>query len=258
MEICLLEKKTGNFKQNRYKRGNFMEKPIQQSCSIVVFFYNEAGNIEKVLRQAVAFLKPLPNNKKEIIFIDDGSKDNTVEKIKSAGYDESYIKIIRHPKNLGIGACLKTGYKTARMENISAVPGDGQFDLNELRAFRHIPANTVVSFYRTSHPGYSLFRKALTKANRYINKIFFCFDVKDVNWVKIYKKEGLKNLKLMSKSNFVESEIMCFLSKNCKIIQSPSRFLPRASGSSKSVNIKILCVVFADILRLLFRRIFRK
>ena len=226
----------------------------QQSWSLIIFFHNEEGNIEKVLRQAKAFLKPLPKDKKEIVLIDDGSRDKSIETIKSE-LGESYIKLIRHPKKLGIGACLKTGYRTARMENISAVPGDGQFDLNELRAFRCVPAKSLVSFYRVSHPGYSPFRKILTTANRWTNKALFSFYAEDINWIKIYKKECLKSLTLKSKSNFIESEIVYFLAKKeRKIVQSPSRFLPREAGSSKSVNFKVLIHALGDIFRLYFSR----
>ena len=223
-----------------------------QSWSIVIFFYNEAGNIEKVCRQAIEFLLPYTESEKEIIFLDDGSTDKINETIQKITENKSYIKWIKHEKKLGIGACLKAGYNLAQMENICAVPGDGQFDLNELRAFRNVPSKTVISFFRTTHQQYFFFRRILTRSNKWINWIFFGFYLKDINWVKIYKKDSLKGIKLHSKSNFVESEIFYFLNRTKHvIIETPSKFLPRNFGESKSVSFSALIKNFTDIIRLL-------
>ena len=232
---------------------NHLEK--MQSWSIIIFFYNEAKNIETVCRQAMDFLNPLNNNQKEIIFVNDGSTDHSEEKIKNITKDQSYIKFINHKENLGIGACLKAGYEMAQMENICAVPGDAEFDLNELRAFRNIPEKTVISFFRVKHTGYSIFRKLLTVTNKWVNRILFAFYLKDVNWIKIYKKNGLKNLQLKSKSNYIESEIIYLLKKkNFKVIESPSHYLPRKYGHSKSVTISSLKTVSQNIVNLIFTK----
>ena len=226
-----------------------------QSWSIVIFFYNEAGNIKKVCEQTMNFLSALKDDKKEIIFINDGSADESGELLRDTIKNKNYVKFVDHKKNLGIGACLKEGYKMAQMENVCAIPGDGQFDVNELRAFREIPPQTVVSFFRTKNRQYSLSRKLLSQTNKWINKLFFGFYIKDINWVKIYKTADIQNLNLKSKSSYVESEIIYRLkNKNCKIIQSPSRYLYRDYGHSKSVTASSLKAVGKDIINLFIRR----
>ena len=191
---------------------NHSEK--MQSWSLVVFFYNEEANIEKVCRQALDFLNPLEDNKKEIIFVNDGGTDQSLEQIKEITKEKAYIKFINHEKNLGIGASLKSGYKRAEMENVCAVPGDGQFNINELRAFRTVPPETVISFFRLKHEHYSLLRRWLTQINRWLNKIFFGFNIQDINWIKIYKTSAINELNFQSKSSYIESEIIyCFKAK---------------------------------------------
>ena len=96
----------------------------------------------------------------------------------------------------------------AQMENVCAVPGDRQFDVNELRAFRQVPPQTVISFFRVANNEYSLLRKILTKTNKLFNKIFLGLHIQDINWVKIYKTADLKKLDLKSKSSYIESEIV--------------------------------------------------
>ena len=201
------------------------------------------------------FLSPLSNNQKEIIFVNDGSTDQSNEQIRKITDGKSYIKFITHQKQSGIGACLKAGYKMAQMENVCAVPGDGQFDVNELRAFRKVPLQTIISFFRTKNKDYSLLRKVLSKANKWLNKIFFRLHIQDINWVKIYKTSDLKKLDLKSRSSYIESEIVYKLkNKKCKIIQSPSRYLPRKYGHSKSVTASSLKAVSRDIISLIFKR----
>ena len=251
-----------------------MEKPEEkesyQSWSLIVLAYNEEHTFEKVCRQAVDFLSPLPNRKKEILIIDDGSTDGTLKKIKVLANEFPFIKTHCHKKNSGIGMVLAQGYLMSQMENICAVPGDGQFDLNELRAFRNVPANTVISFYRTGYEGYSFFRKLLTWGNRWLNKVLFGFFLLDVNYIKIYKKDSLrkfigtssdisseldstlKQSQFVSESSYIESEIMYYLTKNkLKIIQPPAEYLSRKHGVSAAIRPKILKMVFKDILKLL-------
>ena len=237
---------------------------IYQSWSLVIMAYNEEATIQTVCQQAVSFLSILPDNKKEILIIDDGSTDGTFEKIKNLTKKFSFVKVYRNERNFGIGAVLARGYKMSKMENICVVPGDGQFDLNELRAFRNVPAHTIISFYRISYKGYSFFRKLVTWGNKWINKILFGFYLRDVNYVKIYKKDSLKkyiglisnkfseNPQFLSKSNYIESEIIYFLTrKKLTIIQTPAEYLPRIYGISKAVQPKILIMVFKDIFQLL-------
>ena len=225
-----------------------------QSWSIILFFHNEADNIKIVCQKTMDFLSFLNERQKEIILIDDASVDKSDEQVRQMMEGKSYVKLITHQKKLGIGACLKTGYEMAQMENVCAVPGDGQFDVNELRAFRQAPPQTVISFFRTVNKEYSLLRKLLTKTNKWLNKIFLRLDIQDINWVKIYKKADLKKLDLKSKSSYVESEIIYRLNKKCRIIQSPSRYLPRKHGHSKSVNVVSLKSVFLDMVALTFKK----
>ena len=227
----------------------------KQTWSIIIFFHNEAGNIGKVCQQAMGFLSPLNDKQKEIIFVNDGSTDQSDKQIRKMTEGQSYVKFITHQKKSGIGACLKAGYEMIQMENVCAVPGDGQFDINELRAFRTVPPKTIISFFRTKNEDYSLLRKVLSKANSWFNKIFFGLHIQDINWVKIYKTDDLKKLSIKSKSSYIESEIIHKLkNKKCKIIQSPSRYLPRQYGHSKSVTVSSLKAVSRDIANLIFKK----
>lgn len=91
--------------------------------SVVMPAYNEAGAIDKVLRQT----QELTNCQAEIIVVDDGSTDNTAEVAENAG-----AKVIRHPYNKGNGAAVKTGTLTATGDIIVFLDPDGQHDPGDI------------------------------------------------------------------------------------------------------------------------------
>ena len=78
-----------------------------QSWSIIIFFHNEENNIEKVCRQAISFLGLLKENKKEIIFINDGCTDNTCERIQKITGNKPYIKFVNHQKKIRYRSLFK-------------------------------------------------------------------------------------------------------------------------------------------------------
>jgi glycosyltransferase involved in cell wall biosynthesis len=71
---------------------------------LIVPVYNEAQVIEDVVRQA---RQTFPN----IVCVDDGSADNSAERIRAAG-----AHLVRHPVNLGQGAAIQTGVAYARSQ----------------------------------------------------------------------------------------------------------------------------------------------
>lgn len=78
--------------------------------SIVIPVYNEKAWIESTVRKAVA--QDVPGiDKKEIILVDDGSTDGTEALLEGiAGQYPGGINVLRHPRNLGKGAALATGF----------------------------------------------------------------------------------------------------------------------------------------------------
>ncbi len=82
--------------------------------SIIVPCYNEADGIAQLKERLPPVIKSLQkNNEVELIFIDDGSTDNTNELLHK-NFTDSYTKIIRHEKNMNLGAAIRTGFLAAK------------------------------------------------------------------------------------------------------------------------------------------------
>jgi glycosyltransferase involved in cell wall biosynthesis len=92
--------------------------------SIVIPAKNEENAITKTVGQINVALK---NIEHEIILVDDGSSDATVQKAKEAG-----VKVISHPHNLGYGAAIKTGIKQAKYEIIAITDADGTYPIDKI------------------------------------------------------------------------------------------------------------------------------
>jgi glycosyltransferase involved in cell wall biosynthesis len=94
--------------------------------SVVIPAYNEEDGIKEIAKRVLAVspaLKKVGVKHLELLVVDDGSRDRTVavaSKIKG-------VTLIRHPKNKGYGAALKTGFSKAKGELIGFLDADGTY-----------------------------------------------------------------------------------------------------------------------------------
>jgi len=90
--------------------------------SIILPCYNEAKNLTALLEKIKSGYPEA-----EIIVIDDASTDNSAELAEEAG-----VRTIRHPRNMGNGACIKTGARAATHEYLVFMDADGQHNPDDI------------------------------------------------------------------------------------------------------------------------------
>lgn len=95
--------------------------------SLVVPFYNEAGNILPLIGDAVEVLSALDHNF-EIILVNDGSTDATATEINVCVARWPQCRALHQPRNLGQATALLDGLRSAQGEIILTMDGDGQND----------------------------------------------------------------------------------------------------------------------------------
>src|SRR5712692_3965393 len=94
--------------------------------SIVIPAYNEEAGIAEIARRVLTIKNALLQvgiEQLELLVVDDGSRDNTAQRADEV----EGVRLIRHPKNLGYGAALKTGFCQARGELIGFLDADGTY-----------------------------------------------------------------------------------------------------------------------------------
>ncbi len=122
---------------------------MSPEISVVVPVCNEAENVAPLAHEIAAALRGrIPF---EMIFVDDGSRDGTAERVRDAranGLPE--LRLLRHSARSGQSAAVHSGARAARAEWIATLDGDGQndpADLPRLLAARSDPANAGVLLY---------------------------------------------------------------------------------------------------------------
>jgi glycosyltransferase involved in cell wall biosynthesis len=95
--------------------------------SLLVPFYNEAGNILPLIESAVAILDSIGPDY-EIVLLNDGSTDTTVDEIATCLARWPRCRALHQPRNLGQATALLDGLHATRGEIILTMDGDGQND----------------------------------------------------------------------------------------------------------------------------------
>ena len=99
--------------------------------SLILPAFNEDGGIAQAVAEADEALRKLGVSY-EIIVVDDGSRDRTTAVVQEAMRDRPHVKIVRHDRNRGYGAALRTGFAAARGARIAFTDADCQFHLDDL------------------------------------------------------------------------------------------------------------------------------
>ena len=106
-------------------RSNFSNRGGHPKISVVVPVFNESGNILKVIERLGGVFSKM-NYDYEIIFVDDGSSDSTVEVLKGIHNLNPKIHYIELSKNFGHQNALKAGIDVAEGDCIISMDGDLQ------------------------------------------------------------------------------------------------------------------------------------
>lgn len=101
------------------------------NISIVIPLYNEDESLNELYDKISSVLRK-ENLLYEIIFIDDGSRDNSLDVLKELRSKDGNIKIISFQKNYGKSAALSQGFKFANGDIVITMDADLQDDPNEI------------------------------------------------------------------------------------------------------------------------------
>src|SRR5208337_3555193 len=111
-----------------------MESPIRYS--IVVPFYNEQENIPDLYMKLTDVMDSL-GEPYEMVFVDDGSKDNSYKVLSEIYEHDHRVNVVRLRRNFGQTAALKAGFDFARGDIVISMDGDQQHNPAEIPRFRH-------------------------------------------------------------------------------------------------------------------------
>ena len=219
--------------------------------SIIIPVYNEADNIKLLVKKIKDSLK---NYKYEVLFINDGSADNTEKIIEEIiKFDKRFV-CINFKRNYGQTAALQAGFDYSKGEIIVALDGDMQNDPKDIpKLINKIDEGfDVVSGWRKNRKDNALLRVFPSKIANYIISKITGIKLHDYGCtLKAYKKEVVKDIKLYGEMHrFIPIYARWEGAKVSEVVVSHN---PRYSGESKygisrvpKVMLDLIVVKFFD------------
>ncbi len=223
--------------------------PFAPSLTIVVPAFNERENLPRVIGDALAFARA-SCRACEVLVVDDGSTDGSEDVLQKLAAPE--LRIIRHARNAGLTAALRTGFFGANNEFVTWIPADGQIPLGELAKILDVwrDHDLVLSTYRRRDDG--LTRAVLSRGLRILLRA--TTGLRDrLEGVYLFRRALLDELDLVAaqSAGAIGFEIAVkarFLGK--RIASTEIECAPRLSGRSKVANARNVVQSFAELWRI--------
>lgn len=218
--------------------------------SISVFFpcYNEQENVGRTTEKAIVVLEKL-NADFEVIIVDDGSSDDTGRIAAELADKDDRVRVVHHPRNLGYGAALQSGFEAATKELIFYTDGDGQFDISEMPPLLELIGQyDIVSAYRLDRKD-SVMRKINGWCWTKLVCLLFGLRIRDIDCAfKLYKREIFDNIQLSSTGALIDTEILARAArKGYRITQKGVHHYPRTAGEQSGANPAVILRAFKEL-----------
>ena len=224
-----------------------------KEMSVIIAVHNEEKNIKPIIDNIE---KALMNTLRyEVIFVDDGSTDNTANEIKK--YINPDITLIELKKNVGQSGALQAGIDQATGEYIATMDGDLQNDAEDLPAMLDMLKKNKCDFVigiRENRSDKFVTRKIPSYIANYIVRKITHTNIKDNGCgIKVFRSEVLKEMYLYGEKHRFMASFAAMEGASYK--QVPVKHHPRVHGKSKYGLNRTLKVV-ADLILINFSRKF--
>lgn len=218
--------------------------------SIVIPVFNEEENVLRLHDKLTSVLKKITSSY-EIIFVDDGSTDTTLEKLLKLKKKDAHVKVVPFQRNFGKALALMAGFKESKGEIVFTMDGDLQDDPEE-----------IPKFIAKLNEGYDLVSgwkyKRYDPITKTIPSKFFNWLTAKVTGVKIhdsncgfkaYKKRVLEHIRIYGELHRYIPALVHW--KGFKVGEVKVRHHPRKFGKSK-YGIERLVKGFLDLITVKF------
>jgi len=203
--------------------------------SIVIPVYNEEGNVQPLYEEIAAALKPT-REEYEVIFVDDGSNDATLQELTKLLQQEKSsqnLRIIELETNFGQTPALLAGLQKAKGEIIVTLDGDRQNDPRDIPKMLATLTEgyDVVCGWRKNRKD-NLFKKIPSKINNLINQKMNHMTIHDSGCtLRVYRKKAIENLQLFAEEHRYIPAILA--QRGCRLTEVETNHRPRLEGKTK-------------------------
>ena len=217
-------------------------KKITIELSIVVPMFNEAENVENTVCDIQETMKGFADQW-ELIFVNDGSTDNTLEVAREWETKIENLRVVSYPLNMGRGKALRTGFEHSRGRYIVSTDFDLSYTPDHiLRIYNELKNNEMTdvvlgSAYMPGGESQNVpFKRLLvSKLGNVVLRTAFGGKYHTITCVlRGYKQEVINSIELESNGKEIHLEILSKLhALGYHIVEIPATLTSRKKGSSK-------------------------
>ena len=206
--------------------------------SVILPCFNEADNIPLWERDLFPVLDALPFPS-ECLVVDDGSRDHTLSAVDALVHRRDHVRLLRHERNRGLGAAVRTGLAAATGDAILTLDSDLTFPPSIIpamvEAFEPAAACVCASPFLGTFQGVGLSRRILSHGVNMMYRVLMARPLTAVSSIcRLYRADVLRSLPLTSESFDINAEIIFqLLQHGAEIREIPSPLSVRQFGVSK-------------------------
>ena len=235
-----------HYNQNKNNQKRFSFKKV----SVLVPLYNEEESLKPLVAEIKSSLKNIDINY-EIVFVDDGSTDKSLEIIKDFARTDNKIKFISFRKNYGKSAALHLGFKFITGDAVITMDADLQDDpaeISNLLAKLDEGYDLVSGWKKVRHDPF--IKKHSSKFFNYMTRLMSGIKIHDFNCgLKGYRKEVVKNVDIYGELHRYVPVLAGW--KGFRITEVVVKHHPRKYGKTK-FGISRFFKGFVDLLTVIF------
>ena len=226
---------------------NMVKNPPKRKLSILMPAYNEEKTIAEIVKQIDAVDLSKLNVEKELIIVDDGSKDRTIDIVKGLMKKYPYIRFFKHKKNKGKGGAIKTAIRRSTGDILIVQDADLEYDPKDYaRCILPILKGKAKVVYGSrrlkksnkQYSGWSYFLGGVG-ITLIFNILFFTRLTDEPTCYKTFRADVIKKIKINGNRFDWEPEVTAKLVKRgIKIKEVPISYYPRSIEEGKHIRWK--------------------
>jgi dolichol-phosphate mannosyltransferase len=212
--------------------------------SILIPAYHEQSTLGEVIARALAVDTEALGFSKQIVVCDDGSSDQTYEIAQAAAANDSRITVVRHNKNRGKGAAIRTALDVAQGDYCLIQDADLEYEVTDYPALlKEVSrgASVVYGSRFLANPRPTGMATANFVANRVLtttaNLLYGVSITDEATCFKLFETKLLRSLQLTCEGFEFCPEVTAKLGRrNVKIVEVPISYSARAIEDGKKVR----------------------